>query len=381
MIYIGNIDHGSIYIIWAKYISLAGGKHDMDKRVLVLVLVFGLALAGCAQRSKSQKIVIIGSGATFPQPQLEKWIDIYTKTHPNVEIDYTGKGSGAGQSDFEKGLVDFACSDPPLTKPIWEVLLKRGQPLQFPDIVGAVVVVYNVPGVDHLKLDGKTLAEIFMGKIRYWDDPRIRALNPGVKLPHHEIVVVHRSDASGTTKIFTTYLSLVSKEWNKSEGSGLTINWLVDATGRGVGGKGNQGVVATMKRTEYSIGYTELSYAIKENLPMVAIKNRDGNFVIANVTTMKSAIAHVSVNIPPPTKGYEENLAKLLNAPGRDSYPIVAVSHIIVWRSYPNAKKAKAIKDFVTWILTKGQSDEYIVPGYAGLPTKLTERLLKEAGW
>ncbi len=347
------------------------------KKALLLIII-SIALLGCAQKTK---VVITGSGSTFIQPQLEKWINCFMKTHPGVAIEYQGKGSGAGQADFEKGLVDFACSDPPLKKSLWMRLSKMGQPLQFPAIAGAVVVVYNVPGVKHLRLDGKTIADIFMGKIKYWDNPEIRALNPGVKLPHKLIIVVHRSDSSGTTKIFTTYLCLVSKEWREKVGAGKVVNWPVDRMGRGVGGKGNQGVVAALKSTPYSIGYTELAYAIKENLSIVEIKNRDGYFVMPNATTIKAALSRIINEIPPPYEGYKEDLAKMLNAPGKDSYPIVALSHIIVWKTYKDKKKEKAIREFVKWILTVGQEDKYIVPGYVGLPKALTEKLLKEVGW
>ncbi len=351
----------------------------MKRGYLVLLVLAAVIIAGCASQTKQKIVMLEGSGATFPQPQLEKWIDVYMSTHKNVKIDYTGKGSGGGQNDFAKGLVDYACSDPPLTKRLWMQLEKKGQPLQFPMIVGAVVVVYNVPGVNNLKLDGKVLADIFMGKIKYWDDAAIAKLNPGVKLPHKEIIVVHRSDASGTTDIFTSYLSLVSPQWNETVGHGKVVNWPVDKMGRGFGGKGNQGVVAIITQTKYSIGYTELSYALREHLKMALIKNKDGYFVEANTTTIKAAISSVGVKVPPPTEGYKEKLMNYLNAPGKDSYPIIAVSHIIVWKTYPNKAKEKAIRDFVTWILTTGQEQKYIVSGYVGLPVKLTKRLLAEA--
>jgi phosphate transport system substrate-binding protein len=308
------------------------------------------------------------------------------KEHPNVQIEYNGGGSGKGQSDFIKGLVNFAGSDPPLDEYHWMQALHHPpmtanggrDPLQFPDIIGAVVVCYNIPGVKHLRLDGPTIAKIFMGKIEYWDNPAIKALNPGVKLPHKEIIVIHRSDASGTTDIFTTYLCLVSPEWNSTIGSGKVVNW--PKLDRFVGGKGNPGVVAELKTTKYSICYTELSYAIKENLSIAAIKNRDGYFVMPNSTTIKAAATHVSEHIAPPNAGYKENLRQLLNAPGKDSYPIVAFSHILIWKYYSDPAKGKAVHDFVKWILTQGQNDKYIVTGYVGLPKSLTQKLLSEAG-
>ncbi len=380
----------------------------MKKALLLVVLLAAVAICGCAQNNVQNKtqnkatptttattstqtattstqVVLIGDGATFPWPQITNWINVYMKEHPNVKIEYNGGGSGKGQADFAAGVVDFAGSDPPLKKNLWDRLVNNPPaegkgPLQFPDIIGAVVVCYNLPGVNKLKLDGKTLADIFMGKIKYWDNEEIKKLNPGVDLPHKEIIVIHRSDASGTTDIFTTYLCLVSPEWNSTIGAGKVVNWPVDKMGRGVGGKGNPGVVAELKNTPYSICYTELSYAIKENLKIVALKNKDGYFVLPNATTIKAAASHVSMYIAPPTAGYKENLRQLLNAPGKDSYPIVAFSHLLVWKHYSDPVKGKAVHAFIKWILTQGQNDKYIVPGYVGLPKSITQKVLQEAG-
>ena len=355
---------------------------------VILVILF----SGCIQNSEKptslqtpkatvqKTVTIIGSGATFPQPQIEKWIDVYSKVKPNVKIEYTGKGSGGGQNDFKQGLVDFACSDPPLKESLWRELEKKGEPLQFPMIIGAVVVAYNIPGIDNLKLDGKTLADIFMGEIEYWDDVKIRELNPDANLPHEKIVVVHRSDSSGTTKIFTTYLGLVSDEWKEKVGAGKTVEWPVDKLGRGVGGKGNPGVVAALKTTKYSVCYTELAYVYKENLKMVALKNKAGNYVIASPQTIKAAASEVSINVPPPTKGYKEDMKAFLNAEGENSYPIVAFSHMLIWKNYEDKARENAIKEFAKWILTFGQKDENIVKGYVGLPPELSSKLIREMG-
>ncbi|HIP25163.1 MAG TPA: phosphate ABC transporter substrate-binding protein PstS [Archaeoglobus profundus] len=356
------------------------------KQVIIpILIILSILWLGCIQQGpttpQAEHITIHGSGATFPLPQIEKWIDAYSKLHPNVKIEYIGKGSGAGQRDFKERLVDFACSDPPLKEKLWKELEKMGQPLQFPIITGAVVVVYNVPGVNNLRLDGETLAEIFMGKIEYWDDPKIKELNPDVKLPHEKIWVIHRSDASGTTKIFTTYLSIVSEEWANKVGAGKVVDWPVDKLGRGIGAKGNPGVVNALKQTKYSIAYTELAYALKENLKMVALKNKAGKYIIANDTTIKAAVAKAGLAIPSPYEGYKEDLKRLLNVDDENAYPIVAISHIIVWKEYDDKKKEEAIRNFVKWILTDGQKEEYIVPGYVGLPKELCERLLKEVGW
>ncbi|WP_292460365.1 phosphate ABC transporter substrate-binding protein PstS [Methanothermococcus sp.] len=373
------------------------------KKILALILGICLivpivTMAGCmgnnsqtqstntqtnAQSTSTTKTIILRTtGATFPKYQIQKWITDYQKTHPNVKIEYEGGGSGHGQEVFLKGLTDIGRSDPPVGKSMWQKFLQTGdQPLQFPEIVGAVVVSYNVPeiGDTSLKLSKEALANIFMGNIKYWDDPEIKKYNPDIasKLPHKEIIVIHRSDASGTTAIFTTYLSLISKDWKEKVGAGKIVNWPADKMGRGVAGKGNPGVVATLKNTPYSIAYTELSYAVEEKLPTAELQNRNGKFVKVNDDTMKAAVAGVKANIPNPTEGYKEDLKQMLNAPGDNAYPIVAFTHLLVWENkngkHYNSEKVKAIKDFITWVLTEGQKPEHLAPGYAGLPKSVAD--------
>ncbi|WP_048150497.1 phosphate ABC transporter substrate-binding protein PstS [Palaeococcus ferrophilus] len=370
---------------------------------IVLILGLSLAASGCisgekgagtssnpsstaqasSQSTSQAKVVTLRTtGATFPQYQVQKWIEVYMKSHPNVKIEYEGGGSGHGQDAFLKGLTHIGRSDPPVKESTWKKFLATGdQPLQFPEIVGAVVVAFNVPGVDELKLDGETLAKIFMGEIEYWDDPAIKALNPSANLPHEKIIVVHRSDSSGTTAIFTTYLSLVSKEWADRVGAGKTVDWPVDKVGRGIGGKGNPGVVQALKSTKYSIAYTELSFAIEENLKVVALKNKAGNFVKPTDDAIKAAVAGVKAFIPGPTEGYKEDLEQLLNAPGENSYPIVAFTHLLVWQNkggkHYSKEEAQAIKDFLKWVLTEGQKSENLAPGYVGLPKEVAQIGLK----
>lgn len=360
---------------------------------IVLLLGLSLAASGCisgekdsntspsstVQSTSQTKVIIIRTtGATFPQYQIQKWIEAYMKSHPNVKIEYEGGGSGHGQEAFLKGLTHIGRTDSPVKESTWKKFLATGdQPLQFPEIVGAVVVVFNVPGVDELKLDGETLAKIFMGDIEYWDDPAIKALNPSANLPHEKIIVVHRSDSSGTTAIFTTYLSLVSKEWADKVGAGKTVDWPVDKVGRGIGGKGNPGVVQALKNTKYSIAYTELSFAIEENLKVVALKNKAGNFVKPTDDAIKAAVAGVKAFIPSPTEGYKEDLKQLLNAPGENSYPIVAFTHLLVWQNkggkHYSKEEVQAIKDFLKWVLTEGQKPENLAPGYVGLPKEVAQ--------
>ncbi len=324
------------------------------------------------------------TGATFPQYQIQKWITEYQKNHTDVKIEYEGGGSGHGQETFLQGLTQIGRSDPPVTLDVWNRFISTGdQPFQFPEIVGAVVVSYNLPGISHLNLSQDTLGGIFIGSIEYWDNYRIARDNPGIHLPHQKIIVVHRSDASGTTDIFTTYLSLINRTWAKEVGSGKTVNWPTDKIGRGLAGNGNPGVVAILKQTKYSICYTELSYAINEKLSTAALENRDGNFVEPTEKTIRAAVSKVSSDIPPPNEGYRENISQLLNAPGNESYPIVAFTHLLVWKNingkHYTKEEAIAIKEFLKWILTDGQKPENLTPGYVGLPRNVAEIGLKAA--
>ncbi|HIQ38759.1 MAG TPA: phosphate ABC transporter substrate-binding protein PstS [Methanothermococcus okinawensis] len=331
-------------------------------------------------------VTIRTSGATFPKYQIQKWIAEYQKINPNVKIEYEGGGSGKGQKDFLMGLTHIGRTDPPVKEEMWKKFLETGdQPLQFPEVVGAVVITYNLPEIgDHtLKLSRDVLADIFLGKIEYWDDERIKKLNPEVadKLPHEKIIVVHRSDSSGTTAIFTTFLSMISEEWAKEVGSGKLVDWPVDKMGRGVGGKGNPGVINTLKSTKYSIAYTELSYTIENNLPTAAIENRKGKFIKPTTETIKAAVAGVKTYIPDPKEGYKEDTKQLLDAPGENAYPIVAFTHFLVWENkdhkHYTPEEAKAIKDFLRWVLTEGQKPENLAPGYIGLPEEVAEIGLK----
>ncbi|MEM1670730.1 MAG: phosphate ABC transporter substrate-binding protein PstS [Archaeoglobaceae archaeon] len=347
----------------------------MKKWIAVSGILFAVFLLGCVseQNVAKEQIKIYGSGASFPAPQIENWIYEFSKVNKNVIVEYASKGSGAGINDFKSKLVHFACTDPPAKESEWIEFKKLGEPLQFPFIVGAVVVVYNLP-VDELKLDGETLAKIFMGEIEFWDDQAIKALNPNANLPHEKIIVIHRSDSSGTTEVFTTYLSLVSKDFKEKVGAGKLVEWPVDKLGRGFGGKGNEGVSAMFKQTSNSIAYVELAYALHENFKMISLKNAEGNFVKANAETISSAISASSAYVPDPKEGYKEDPKQFLNARGKNSYPIVSFSHVLLWQSYPK-DEAQAIKSFWKWVLTEGQ--KHIIEGYAPLPKEIAELGLK----
>ena len=349
---------------------------------MVIAVALACLFLGCmAQESGESKVgevqkpvKIYGSGASFPAPQIENWIYEFSKANPNILIEYASKGSGAGINDFKQNLVHFACTDPPAKESEWREFQKLGNPIQFPFIVGAVVVVYNLP-VEDLKLDGATIARIFMGEIEYWDDEAIRSLNPGANLPHEKIIVIHRSDSSGTTEIFTNYLSIVSEEFKKKVGAGKLVEWPVDKLGRSFGGKGNEGVSAMLKQTPYSIAYVELAYAIHEKLRTASIRNADGYFVRANAETIASAMAASSSFVPDPREGYREDPKMFLNAKGKDSYPIVAFSHVLLWESYPTKEEAEAIKKFWKWVLTEGE--KHLVEGYVAVPDEIAKLSLK----
>lgn len=366
-----------------------GMLHSRALRVAIVILVitivflvfYGLSLV---RGSVTSKIVYIrGSGATFPQPQFEVWIQAFMKKYSNIVIEYQGVGSGAGQEQFFKGLTDFCGSDPPLSYEKW--LEYKGKVLQLPVILGAIAVVYNIPEIPknvHLNLSGKVLALIYKGEIEFWDDPRIKELNPGLanKLPHKKIIVVHRSDASGTTQVFTTFLHRSAPNIWPKELVGKTIDWPVDRTGRGVGGKGNPGVTAIIVNTRYSIGYVELTYALKNNLSMAAIRNREGVFVTPSKATIQAAARYaLETGLIPssPDGDFSRELDAIVYAPGKTSYPITTFSHIFVWRNYGDKSKAEAIKKFIEWIYTEGS--KYVIEGYVAVPEEMKEIGLKAA--
>ncbi len=356
-------------------------KHLTSKKTLAITaiivasIILILTTILLKQTQDNNIIHLRGSGATFLQPQLEAWIQEYTKENKNVIIEYQGIGSGAGQEQFFKNLTDFCGSDPPLSRERW--LSYKDRILQLPVILGAVAVVYNIPELPegtNLKLSGEVIAEIYMGEIRYWDDTRIKELNPTISeyLPHKEIMVVHRSDASGTTQIFTTFLYKASPEKWQTSLVGKTISWPVDQTGRGIGAKGNPGVTAVIKNTPYSIGYVELAFAIKEKLEVASIKNREGNFVLPSKTTIQSAAKHaLNTGLIPgsPQEDFSTELEAIILAPGKDSYPLTSFSHIFVWKSYEDKKKAEEIAKFLNWIYTTGSN--YILEGYVAVPEEI----------
>ncbi len=349
----------------------------MDRRILVgvavvsLIVVIAFSVGGGGETGE---VTLQGEGSTFLYPQIQAWAQEFSQRYPNITINYNPTGSGAGQSAFLDGTVDFAGSDPPLGRDVWQGL--QGRVVQMPVVIGMVAVVYNVPGVDEgLKLDGETLARIYKGEIEYWDDPAIVELNPGVELPHERIIVVHRSDSSGTTQIFTLFLHKAAPGVWPADLVGKTVNWPVDATGRGVGGKGNQGVMEQVRSNEYSIGYVEYAYALQTGASVALIKNAGAAFVAPSPEAAQEAAKGALAGLPEsPLDDWSGALDAIVYAPGEGSYPLTSWSFLFFYTEYPEGK-AEAVKRFIEWINTEGQ--DYIVDGYVPIPEEVREVNLK----
>jgi phosphate transport system substrate-binding protein len=301
---------------------------------------------------------INAAGATFPYPIYSKWFDEYHKMHSSVQINYQSIGSGGGISQLIAHTVDFGASDGPMTD---DQLKQAGfKILHFPTVLGAAVPTYNVPGVaTDLKFTPEALAGIFLGKITKWNDPAITGANPGVKLPADDIVVVHRSDGSGTTYIWTDYLSKASDEWKTKVGKGTSINWPV-----GLGGKGSEGISGLIKQTPDSIGYVELVYAIQNNLPYGLVKNPSGTFVKASLAGVSAAAAGAAKDMPADFR------VSITNAPGKDAYPISSFTWLLIPAQISDPAKKEAIKGFLTWMMAGGQ-DYCEGLAYAKLPKEV----------
>jgi len=305
------------------------------------VLWFALLAMLAATPAWAQNIN--AAGATFPYPIYSKWFDEYHKLHPNVQINYQSIGSGGGIRQLMDKTVDFGASDGPMT----DDQLKQASVkiLHFPTVLGADVPSYNVPGVSaELKFTPEALAGIYLGKVTKWNDPAIAGVNPGVKLPAEDIVVVHRSDGSGTTYIWTDYLSKVSDAWRAKVGKDTSVNWPV-----GLGGKGNEGVAGLVKQTPNSIGYVELIYAVQNNIPYGSVKNLAGEFVKASLTGVSAAAAGSATSMP------DDFRVSITNAPGKAAYPISSFTWLLIPAQIQDAAKKAAIKDFLGWMMTSGQ--------------------------
>lgn len=309
---------------------------------------------------------LTGAGATFPQPIYSKWFSEYAAS-TGVRINYQSIGSGGGIRQLSEGTVDFGASDAPMNEE--EIAKAKGPILHVPTVVGAVVVAYNLPAVTQpLKLDGPTIADIFMGRITKWNDARIAALNPGVRLPGDDILVVHRTDGSGTTHVFTDYLSAVSPAWKSGPGTGKEVRWPV-----GLGGKGNEGVAGAIKQTPGALGYTELAYATQNRLSVASIRNESGNFIAPSVASATAAADGAVATLPAGT----DYRVSIVNPPGAQSYPISSFTYLLVYRDQTDATKGKKLTDFVRWALTEGQSRAAALD-YAPLPKRVADALIAQ---
>jgi phosphate transport system substrate-binding protein len=319
------------------------------------------ALAALSATVGQAQMLINGAGATFPQQIYTKWFDEYQKVDPSVRFNYQGIGSGGGQKQILAETVDFGASDGPMSD---DNLAKAPRALwHIPTVAGAVAVSYNLDGNPQLNLDGPTLAGIFLGTITKWNDPAIAGLNTDVKLPAEDIVVVHRSDGSGTSFIFTDYLSAVSPDWKQKVGKGVSVSWPV-----GLGGKGNAGVSGQVKQTPGAIGYVELAYAHQNKLPFANLKNSSGNFVTPTVDSVTEALS--SATIP------DDFRFSMVNAPGAKAYPIAGTTWLLVYAEQKDHVKGEKLVQFLKWAYSDG---EKFAPGldYAPLPDAVLRRALE----
>ena len=330
---------------------------------LMLVVVSLLAIVIPATAST----LISGAGATFPYPLYAKWFGEYAKIDKDVRFNYQAIGSGEGIRLITAQTVDFGASDKFLSDE--ELKAAPGKLLHIPTVMGAIVVTYNIPGIDSgIKIPSEDLADIYLGKITKWNDPRLTGNNPGVKLPDKAIIVVHRSDGSGTTSIFTDYLSSVNQEWAAKVGKGAAVKWPV-----GFGGKGNEGVASLVKKTKYALGYVDLAHALANKLPYAHLKNREGEYVEPTIKSITAA-AGAAPQMP------ADYRTSLVNQPGQESYPAVGFTWIVVYEQQKDKSKGQKLVDFLTWSIHDGQ--KLAAPlGYAPLPgnvAKMVEKTIKD---
>ena len=324
--------------------------------LLLLCVVLPVAVFG--------QTTLNGAGATFPNPMYSKWFSEYHKLHPDVQINYQPIGSGGGIRQVIAGTVDFGASDMPMTDD--QLREAKFKVLNTPTVLGAVVPAYNIPGVTgEVKFTPEALAGIFLGKITKWNDKAIASANPGVNLPNQDILVVHRSDGSGTSFIWTDYLSKVSAEWKNQVGSGTSVKWPI-----GLGGKGNEGVAGSIRQLQGSIGYVELIYAVQNNIAYGSVRNAAGNFVKASLEGVTAAAA-AAPKMPADFR------VSITNAPGKESYPISSFTWLLIPAQSKDPAKGKILNDFLNWMVTDGQKMTAAL-SYAPLPENVAEKV-KEA--
>ncbi len=315
----------------------------------------------------SASLTLQGAGATFPDPLYQVWFQDFTDAHSNIQFDYQSIGSGGGIKAITEQTVDFGASDAAMKDEEIAALPAGVTLLHVPTALGAVVVIYNVSGVTDLNLDADAIAGIFLGTITKWNDPAIAALNPGATLPDLAVTVVHRSDGSGTTNAFTTYLDTVSPDWSSKVGKGKEVAWPV-----GIGAQGNDGVATGVKQTDGTVGYVELNYAAQTGLTSANVKNADGDFVAGSTAGVTAAAEAAAADFPA-----DFRQAPIINGPGADTYPIASYTYLLIPVDWKDADKAQAMVAFTYWALTDGQAEENAL-GYAPLPTPIQEMAIAE---
>jgi phosphate transport system substrate-binding protein len=329
-------------------------------RILADVALCVLALS----TPVAAQTLINGAGATFPYPIYSKWFSEYRKVRPDIQINYQPIGSGGGIRQLDSGTVDFGATDQPMTDD--QLAKARIKPLHFPAVLGAIVPTYNIPEVKgELRFTPEALAGVFLGKITKWNDPELVRANPGLKLPAKDILVVHRSDGSGTTYIWTDYLSKTSSEWKSRVGANTSVNWPV-----GLGAKGNDGVSGLVKQTPYSLGYVELVYALQNKMTYGRVRNSAGTFVKPELGTVTAAAAGAAANMP------DDFRVSITNPPGKEAYPISSFTWLLVPARIQDAAKKKVLADFLRWMLGPGQKMAESL-SYAPLPPSVATKELK----
>jgi phosphate transport system substrate-binding protein len=368
MNYDNSIGNYLIYMSLTTSMSKQIAKPFLTASIAATIIA-GLGILSVLNIAHAQQVTLNAAGATFPFPLIDTWRVEYQTVKPDVSVNYQSIGSGGGVKQFIEKTVDFGATDAPLTS---EEILQAPNAVHIPETIGSVVPAYNLP-VEGLKLTGPILADIFLGKITNWNDPQIQAINSGLTLPAEEIVVVHRSDGSGTTFVWTDYLSNVSSAWEQQVGKGKSVQWPV-----GVGAPGNEGVANSINTTPNALGYVELAYALTTGMKHAAVQNQAGNFIQGSLDSTRTAVAAAAPSLPAGDQPQSWTNVTMVNAPGADSYPIASFSYLLIYKELgtnPGLKdqdKAQNLVDFINWAITDGQQ---FAPdlGYVPLPEQVVQ--------
>src|ERR671919_1114364 len=370
--YSNSIGNYLIYMVLTTPMSKTITK-PLLATIIAATLFAGLGILGTIKDSFAQQVTLNGAGATFPFPLIDTWRVEYQTVKPEVSINYQSIGSGGGVKQFIEKTVDFGATDAPLTA---SELQRASGAVHIPETIGSVVAAYNLPGIPNkgLKLTGPILADIFLGKITKWNDPRIVELNPELSLPDADIITVHRSDGSGTTFVWTDYLSAISPEWSDQIGKGKSVQWPT-----GIGAPGNEGVANGIRGSENSIGYVELAYALTTGMPFAFVQNQAGNFIEPTIESTRAAVEAAAPELPAGDASWTN--VTMVNAPGNDSYPVASFSYLLVYKELSQNptitdQKAEALIDFIDWGVTDGQQ---FAPELAYVPLPENVQQLNEA--